>query len=237
MRVAPARVQFGPQRAPRDGAHRCRCAGHLRLPLIHRWASGLVPGTRMRVAQPIPMLPEAAIGHQARLQRPVTHHLWISGRRPRVPVRATSLSPPAQMGRAEPGVAARPHTPGHRARGRPENRIATAGTSTSTRNSGRTAAPKRSTRPDLIGAASASTLTATRPGRSATPRPPTRGARPRPSDARTRRWSWRSTRDPSRCCTTSTGTPRRNNSVAYEWRKVCGPNMIPVRSRNRQTRS
>ena len=105
--MTPARVQFGPQHAPRDGAHRCRRAGHVRLPPIDRWASGLVPGVGMHVAQPIPMLPEAATGHQARVQRPVPHHLWISGRRPRLPVWTTSLSPPAQMGRAEPGVAAR----------------------------------------------------------------------------------------------------------------------------------
>jgi hypothetical protein len=121
--MTPTGVQFGPQHAPRDGAHRCRRAGHVRLPPIDRWASGLVPGVGMRVAQPIPMLPEAATGHQARVQRPVPHHLWISGLDPLVPVWTTSLSPPAQMGRAQPGVAARTHTPGHRAPGRPENRI------------------------------------------------------------------------------------------------------------------
>ena len=52
-------------------------------------------GLQLEQAEPIPVLPEATFGHQARLQRPVTHYLWISRRRPRLPVRATSLSPPA----------------------------------------------------------------------------------------------------------------------------------------------
>ena len=67
--------------------------------------------------------------------------------------------------------------------------------------------------------------------------PPQPTGRPDPvSGARKHHRSWRSTHA-SRCCTTSTAAPRRKNSVAYEWRKVCGPNMIPVRCRIRQTSS
>lgn len=42
---------------------------------------------------------------------------------------------------------------------------------------------------------------------------------------------------PSSFCTTSAGTSRFNNSVAYVCRNRCGVKSIPVRGRSRATRS
>ena len=123
VRPAPAPVQFRPQRTTRDCAHLRRRAGHQRLPQIHRWSSGSLPSLGMPVAQPIPMLAKPAFGHQARLQRPMTHHRRIRGRGPRRPVRATGPFPPAQMGQTQRGVSAGVHTPGHRTRRRTKDRI------------------------------------------------------------------------------------------------------------------
>ena len=73
------------------------------------------------------MLAKPAFGHQARLQRPMTHHRRIRGRGPRRPVRATGPFPPTQMGQTQRGVSAGVHTPGHRTPGRAKDRIAHGG--------------------------------------------------------------------------------------------------------------
>ena len=74
------------------------------------------------------MLAVPAFGHQARLQRSVPHHFGIRpGRPPLLVIRATGAFPSAQMGQAEPAVAAGVHASGHRAGGCAEDRIADGG--------------------------------------------------------------------------------------------------------------
>ena len=117
----------------------------------------------MPVAQPVSMLTELAAGDLARPQRPVSHHGRVRRRRPHPPVGAAVELPAPQMSQTESAVAARVHAAGDLAGGVPRIGSPAAGTSTSTRNSGRTDASRRPCRPVSGCVASAATLIAARP--------------------------------------------------------------------------